>query len=400
MNGVAAARADLDVLVDVAASAGQLDAGVKPAIVVARAPEAARAALALAPVRGRPGRAPAWSAEDDAFLRAHLGLLSEREIGQCLGRTAVAVRLRWKRDLRLPPPSRHPGLITGEQIASGIGVDGHTVAKLIDRGILPGRRLPFEHRVIRVVERVQLLRWLVNPMHWCYFHPERVGALAMGYQRRRVARLYDRAFWDKARGLVARKRARWHDEWLRIGEVERRWGLARHALSTRARTGRLPAVDWGNYWILRSVAEDPRYRVYPKRGNPGVNRASPWSESADAFMVLARAVGHTWAQIGRLMRASEDGVQFHLAQLERRGQIPALIRRYGLRVAYRGNLNQLYADWRVYPRRFPWLARRVRALARKGRRRTGAECRELARIRKHAAGAPGPRRRKPKTQEP
>ncbi len=104
-------------------------------------------------------------------------MLTDEEIARELGRTPIAIRLRGKRDLRLPAPSKNPSLLTGEQIAQGLAIDTHSSMRLIDRGILPGYRLPSQ-RAIRVVKRIDLLMFATNPMNWIYFDPDRVGTQA------------------------------------------------------------------------------------------------------------------------------------------------------------------------------------------------------------------------------
>jgi excisionase family DNA binding protein len=119
------------------------------------------------------GKEKEWSQADDLFLSENLGFMEESEIAKTLGRTIVAVHLRWKRDLNLPAPSKDPRYITGHQIAEVLGVDGHTAVWWIDSGLLPGERLPGK-RLIRRVSKADLLEWVLYPDNWVYFHPDRV----------------------------------------------------------------------------------------------------------------------------------------------------------------------------------------------------------------------------------
>lgn len=347
---------DLDLLVEAAAVHGQLAAGANPAVVATRT---THARLVTVAARGhRQGRnSTCWTKAEDAFLRENLGWLSETDIARRLGRTPLAVQIRWKRELRLPGPSCDPRIITAEQIAIGLGMDGKSVHKLIARGLLPGRRLPWNNRICRVVDRVTLLRWITNPMHWVYFKPERVG---QPLYRRIPKRKYDAAFWQKAAALVQRRRAMWQDEWWSIGQVAAWHGVDHRLVNNAIHDGRLPAVDWGNWWVLRSDATRPGLQVvaYLGRGGAGVDR-KPVSPRADAFLVLAAAVGLPRNVIGRMMKMDPKWVDYRLRALRQRGRLPWLIKAHQLPVKVDGAGN-VWADWREHRDRFPRLARAMR----------------------------------------
>jgi hypothetical protein len=200
-----------------------------------------------------------WDSEEDEYLRRNLGRITYAEIARHLGRTVTAVNLRWKRDLHLPAPRRHPEWLTLEQIAVGIGKDGHSITKLADRGILP-TRCPYEVANIRVVERQVLLKWILDPMHWCYFDTNQVGAFKPRTWRRRGRP--DIVFWRTARQQVLAARKAWKDEWLLIGKAakflkfeEGKWHNGISRLNNAIHAGILQATDFGNWWILRSELE-------------------------------------------------------------------------------------------------------------------------------------------------
>src|SRR3989304_6585927 len=79
-----------------------------------------------------------WSEADELFLAENLGRLTDKEIGDALGRSEVAVHLRWSRELRLPAPSKDPRYMTARGVARALGVDEHVATHWIDSGILPG----------------------------------------------------------------------------------------------------------------------------------------------------------------------------------------------------------------------------------------------------------------------
>lgn len=291
-------------------------------------------------------RMPPWTAEEDAFLTQNLGWLSLEEMAAQLGRTPVAVELRWKRDLGLPAPSKHPDWLTANQVAKTLGIDGHAVIHLIERGLLPARLLPGERR-IRVVHRLTLKRWVVNPTNWIYF----LGSI------KDTRRISD----EPLRRLVERQKPRWQDEWWTPGQVARYHGLANSNLvNLYIRTGRLPAVKWGNWFILRSAATQPDLVFYTGKGGA---RASAyerlWSDDGDAFLILAYAVGGWTGDIAGRMKLSPARVRHRRNVLHQTGRMGPLIQQYGLKVNYRPETGQLLADWRGYRHRFPGLAAAV-----------------------------------------
>ncbi len=371
---------DLDLLVESAAVHGQLETGVSPRVIAARSSLGARGTAVLAGKDGRPGlraRSPRWAREEDDFLRSFLGVLSEQEIAEALGRTQPGVRIRWKRELSLTAPSKHPDLMTCNQIANGLGVDGKSVSLLIDRGILAGYRLPCA-RVMRVVKRVTLLRFLTNPMNWVYFDPKRVGRLSQkvirGIQKYSAAA----EFWAYARRLIKKRRTMWKDEWWRIGQVARHHGVQTHAVNKAIHQGKLQAVDWGNWWVLKSHATDPELVFMREYGRGSITA----STGAQAFLVLAEAVGLTHSETGVLMKWKKNRVMWLLKRLHLEGRIPKVVRENGLKVLYDRKTGNTCASWRMHRDRFPRLARLMASL--KGRRLSRAEGKYVNRVKRKA----------------
>lgn len=328
----------LNQLIDTAVIQGQLASGRSAPWIAARTGNR-RAVAVLSSSQGSRSpqsvrRAADWSKDDDDCLRANLGWLSEVEIARHLGRTVTAVHLRWKRDLKLPAPSKHPDFITTQKIAEALGVDPKAAMRWVDIGLLAGRRLPFNGRVVRSVRRVTFLRWALDPMHWVYFRPQRV----LDKHLRRLLRL---------------KQKRWSDEWLTPGQVARLHGVTHAAVNSKIHSGEIRGLKWGNWRILRSEATRPGLRFFTGKGSAGLD----WSEAADAFLILARAVGFSTNAIGRMMGGWPTGrVSYRLRELHRKGMIPRLIRKHGLKVWYQPNTGALLADWKDYRRRFKRLA--------------------------------------------
>ena len=347
---------NLDLLVESAAVQGQLAAGISPAWVAARSSLGSRAVAVfngqlergartgagtpLKGVLGTGGKSPDWSPDEDEFLRVGLGILSEETIAHRLGRTPVAVHLRWTRELKLPAPSKTPGVITGNQIADRLGIDVHSVMELIDRGILPGRRMPGK-RVIRLVNQVRFIRWAVNPRNWIYFKPQRVND-------------------PHLRRLIELRRERWDDEWWTTGKVGRYHGVNSRLVNRDILQGKLPAIRWGNWHVLRSDAI--RLHYFTGKGH---GHKRDWSERADAFLILAHAIGFSTNAIAAMCGWKTGAVSYRLAVLRRDlRQIRPLIRKYSLKVEYHARSGEHFANWKCYRSRFPRLARAMDHLKR------------------------------------
>lgn len=210
-----------------------------------------------------------WTKEEDDFIIKNIGKMSDKEMGKHLKRTATAVHIRRERDLHLQSPSKNDQVLTGEHIAIGLGVDGKSVHALIDRGIMPGRRLP-TRRVIRVVDRHVLLRWLLDVENWPYFKPERVGELRKR-GKRSFLESYDFAYWDEVRRLIIKKRNEWDDEWLTPGEAAKILKLkgGTRPINKAIHVGNIKATRWQNWNIKLSEIARPGMRL---------NAAGEWRE--------------------------------------------------------------------------------------------------------------------------
>ena len=336
---------DLNALIIAASAEVEQSSGVSGVWLAAQYGPQLRTASDPAP-SGLP--APRWTRQEDDFLRQHLGWLPIEAIAARLGRTPVAVTLRWKRDLALPAPSKHPDVLTVQQVAHALGVDGHAIIKLIDRGLLPGRTLPGQ-RNIRVVRRVVLARWAVNPDHWPYF----LGSVR-DTNRIREARL---------RRLIERQKMRWPDEWWTPGQVARYHGLANsNPVNRYIHTGRLTGLKWGNWFIKRSAATAPDLRFFSgKGGAAAADYEQRWSDDLDAFLLLATAVGCRPGAVAK-MTDCFSGQQIHhrLHVLRHRERLPLLLARPELAgVQYKSTTDLLLADWRQRQVRFPALTRAI-----------------------------------------
>lgn len=336
---MSAPAVDLDDLVEAAAFAGL--AGRVPTLwLVAQYPRLGAVVEqddAAPGARARGPKSPRWTPAADAFLAANLGYLSDADIGRALGRTANAVHLRGKRDLRLASPrSQAAGWITPNRVAESLGIDNKCVMGLIRDGVLPAEPLPWLNQGLYNAYRLRIVtfyRWAINPRHWIYFRPGRVRDLHL-------------------RRLLELKAARWGDAWLTPGQVAAMHGVDHKDVNRYIRAGKLPAVRWNNWRILRSDAARVRFAK-----GKGAGHEAAWSPTGDAFMLLARAIGLSTQATGALVQLSPQTVSYRLRTLcADPAEVIRATQAYGLQVQISAD-GRLFADWRRYRRRFPAVAR-------------------------------------------
>ena len=301
----------------------------------------------------------AWSAEDEAFLTRWSGVLAAEEIAAELGRTRSAVASQ--QYLRgLATVLKHPEFMTGQRMADALGVDSHSILLMIERGVLRAERIPLTSgRCVWRMRRTAFYAWALNPLNWVYFV--------------RSVREPERIQDEELRRLIVRRKGTWiaadgqPDEWWSIGEVAEYHEVIHQFINKYIRDGRLPAVDWGNWWIRRSEATRPGFRVFRREDGMLYRRGTVGS---DGFLVLAVAVGLPASHISRMMggRLSDTGVVTRYRVVEERGLVPWLARAYNLPVvAVAGATPGWWADWRQVAHRFPALGRAWRRLERPGK---------------------------------
>ncbi|MCP4427421.1 MAG: helix-turn-helix domain-containing protein [Chloroflexi bacterium] len=331
---------DLDSLIDTAVINGQIASGVNVKTVLSRVKNNGASGRVVTAVAAKARavaanqRAAVWSPEEEAFLRDNLGHLSTEEIARHLGRTPAAIKIRWTRK-GYEAPSKRSGEMVATQIGKRMGVCGKLIIRLVDRSVLPGRVVP-GGRNIHVVREDDLRRWIVRPQNWIYFKAERINDLHL-------------------KRLVEYAQARWPDEWWTTGQVAAYHGVNFRTVNKAIHDGRLPAVRWQNWRILKSDAAAMSF----VRGKGNVTL--DWSPAGDAFMVLARAVGLTADFIDDLRGDGSDKKRAHhrLKYMHSRGMIPLTIKRFGLHVEYDRENGRLWADWREYDSRFPGLVKAI-----------------------------------------
>lgn len=233
-------------------------------------------------------KAREWTPEEDEFIKKNLGYLTDKQIGQALGRTAVAVHLRWDRNLGLPGPSKAKDIVTAQGAARLLGIDAHKIVHWVDKGLIPGRLMAGE-REIRLIKRDDFERWALSPSNWIYFDPKKIRDPRL----KRLCRLRAR---------------RWGDEWWPTTKVARLHGVETKDVQRLIYRGEIPAVrlpvslggrhenrGWSNWFVKKSDA----VRAHFVKGR-GIQNWQP-TPRAVAFMKKAWRQGMNFSEICRMM---------------------------------------------------------------------------------------------------
>ncbi len=326
---------ELDTLMNESISAGYLAAGMPSALVAKKTGIAAVTHDRVGRIY-RAGRSMPWSGDEDAVLRALLGRVDEEEIADRLGRTLTSVHLRWKRDLRIPAPSKTPGTLTGLKVSDMLGIEIHKLCYLIDHGQMPGRCMP-GGRSIRLVEYSDLVRWCVNPENWPHFKFERVQD-------------------EHIRRLIELRRVRWNDDWWTARQVADYHHINIRDVPRYIKIGRLSGVQIMNYdgrrdtsepqaWALWFVRRSDAQTLKIVRGKgsgmtSGMHKGAVSARAKD-FIGLARGAGLPYKAIGCMTHMSERKVMSIIYLREKRGELTQFI------------------DWHDVAGRFPCIGRAV-----------------------------------------
>lgn len=317
----------------------QLATGASPQVMAARANDDQESAriwrlAAVTPNRNSERRST-WTRAEEQFVRENLGRLSYEQIGEKLGRSPAAIKIRQTR-LGMPAPSHREDALSVRAVGDLLGMCGKKLKRLIHMGKLPAQQIP-GIAGIHVIYRRDLLRWLVQPDNFLYI---------MDTSRIAVPE------W---RSLVERRMALWGDEWWTTGQVADYHGVSISLINKYVRSGRLPGVHWNNWRVKKSDAVRARFIT-----GKGMNTLD-WSADGDAFMILAKAVGMTDLSIDLLRKEPTPRTWNRLRYLHQNGRIPKVIQAYNLPVYYQrgGKGYTLFADWRDCAGRFPSLVRAV-----------------------------------------
>lgn len=238
-----------------------------------------------------------WTEAEDQFLRDSLALMTDAEIGEQLGRSEVAVHIRWTRELHLPSRSKNLDVVTAQGAAQMLGIDAHKIAHWVDMGLIPGRLMPGA-RKIRLISRQAFRRWVLNPMNWVYFRIEKIQ--------------------DQELKRMCKKRAvRWGDEWWTTRQVADYHGVDTGDVKRYIAAGTLPSFrlpvslggrhaerTWSNHLVLKSQALHVKFNT---RGKGHFDYPSQFTPAADAWLLKARdQLGMTFVHIGRTMKIGSE----------------------------------------------------------------------------------------------
>lgn len=253
-------------------------------------------------------RNPGWTPEEDLFLKANIAMMTDAEIGEALGRSEIAVHLRWSRDLHLPCRSKHPDVITANLAAEMLGIDAHKTAYWVDCGLIPGRLMPGA-RKMRLIRKVDFRRWVLNPMNWVWFDPKKVRD-------------------PELKHMLNLRAARWGDEWWTTRQVADYHGAYPKAVEQQIIRGtlhsfRLPVSlggrDHNRYWSNHFVLKSEAVRAVFYRGK-GNHKRCIFTPAADAWLLKARdELGMTFIEIGRTMK---------IGKVKHHGTNPTIAYRY------------------------------------------------------------------------
>lgn len=320
---------DLDALIDEAVMVGTLTNGASPEILAARGFEGANELAAV--VGSKKGTfSNRWTDRELAQFKEELTYLTIEEIAERHGRSINAVKVKLGR-MGYGGPTKQDGEISATALAKKMGVCGKLICRLVDEGRMPGR-VASTVANIRMISLYEFKRWVIHPANWIYFSAERIK---------------DR----KIRRLVQHAQGRWPDAWWTAGDVVAYHGLTNsHAVNQQIWRGKLPAVRWRNWHILRSDAMAARFYTAD-------NPKSAFTPAGDDFIQLAAAVGLMPNTIVKLMgneKRKGRYVTHRLLYLARKGRVaPDVQTRDGV----------IFADWRQWQRRFPTLVATMRAFA-------------------------------------
>lgn len=258
--------------------------------------------LAGVKTKGRKARSVEWSHEEEEFLKKNLGYMTDKEIGDALGRTEIAVHLHWSRDLHLPSPSKNPNVLTANQAAEMIGIDGHKVAHWVDRGLIAGR-LVAGGRKIRLIRRVTFFVWVCSPSNWVYFDIRKVKDAHL-------------------KRLLKLRAKRWGDEWWSARKAADYHGVTSKDITRQAKLGRIKSFHlpvslggrhadrkWSNHYFLKSDVVKLELCFGKGYGRKNQKYQKKFTPAADAWLLKARdELGMSFVHIGRTMKIGKEKI--------------------------------------------------------------------------------------------
>lgn len=242
------------------------------AVAIAEAETGVRGGVSSIPViLVNPSKCKRFSDEEKMFVKENAKHMTASVMSRILHRHEGSVE-KLRDRLYEEPATKSEECMTPEEVAMGVGVYPQTIIYLIDRGLMPSRKV-VSIKNARLVYKEVLLRWLVNPENWIYFETSRVGEknedkFSKKYFKRHgnvFNERFDHAFWEEARRLVRRARAQWKDEWLTTPQAA---NLACVSIGEKVpnifwaiKKGNVRAKRWKQWWVLKSSLPKKEFAI-------------------------------------------------------------------------------------------------------------------------------------------
>ena len=208
-----------------------------------------------------------WSPAEDKFLRENLGVLGYECVAEILGRTVQAIKVHHTRK-GIPPPSKRPGWLTGNDVARYLGVDIHAVMRWSQSGLMPFFIIPGEMGILNI-RKITLYIWATRPNHWVFFKVENMKDFHL-------------------KRLVIRAQELWGDRWLSIGEAAEFLGCDSKSLNMRVNRGKIPEARKNGNWFIPASALW-KIIIYPGKGGAKAQQIeSRKITRADVWMLRGR----------------------------------------------------------------------------------------------------------------
>lgn len=279
---------DLDALLNEVATLSHLSDGVRPDYLLANG----ASKEVVERFNGLPtttaGRRIAWTKDEEKFVSDNLPYLPAELIGQKLGRTAHAIKIR--RSRRVLGKTK-VGYCANE-VAQILGkADAKVIVSLIKLGHLRGRLRPLKTAIWDITE-TDLLRFVMNPNNWVFFDTERV-------------------YHPKLRKAIEYTRKKWNDEWWKPSQAAAYHKCSQAAINNHAygpnmagrrkggkgknvKTGnqQLPGLFWYNWHFKKSDVVKAKIHV-----GGGVARKFAMEQSLLYFLFSAHCIGLSPADV-------------------------------------------------------------------------------------------------------
>jgi hypothetical protein len=300
---------NLDLLIQAAVDGAQIATGRKSS------GSLPSALFAGADIQEKTARMPAWTLEEEEYIREHYTVLSDAEIGSALGRSGVAVHVHREREMNLPGASKAPGILTVNRAAKMLGMAScHALEYWFDAGLVPGYKLPGGN-MCRLIRIDDFTRWVCNPDNWIYIDIDKITD----------PRLYR---------LAHKRLERWGNAWWGNAQVAAFHGRDARDVQSWIRNGHLRGMQTGlsisgrhmdRYWMLWRVLRSDAIAFIP----PTRSSRSQFTPAGDKWILRAHdELGLGWRAIaasmnprcprpGRML-ATDDAIQVHYKLMKAR----------------------------------------------------------------------------------